>query len=161
MSKRQVENSAEKGTRWACAYSHSAAAAEEREMWLPSRSGSQWPTPIRRYTTIHNDTERCTRTQTRTASRLSSVTHFELYRTLSFVFFFTEKHNKTRDEDNKQQEQQLKPARRCTHWKAHDPLAGPLGSGQLPVWSTLATWRNAASRVDELTLKSQVGGRRR
>lgn len=95
-----------------------------------------------------------------------SVTHFELYRTKSFVFFFTEQtHNKTRDEEhNKQQEQQLKAA-------LEDAKMHALKVSRSTRLGTIGRWlcmehvddvaKRSVSRVDELTLKSQVGGRRR
>lgn len=116
---------------------------------LPSRSASQWPAPIRRYTAIHDDTHAHTHKHAQQAG-CGSVTHFELYRTKSFVFFFTEQtHNKTRDEEhNKQQEQQLKAARRCEDARTEGlTIHSARDNWTLAVWSTLTTWRNAASLV--------------
>lgn len=111
-----------------------------------------------RYTTMH------THTQTRTASRLSSVTHFELYRTFVVRVLFsprnttrlatrtTNKIRATTEGSSKMHALKISRSTRC--WLTR------LGTIAC-VEHTLTTWRNAASRVDELTLKSQVGGRRR
>lgn len=110
-SKRLEENTAERKARAERVLTHTLLL-QRRHVELPSRSASQWPAPIRRYSTIHHDAHAHKHAQ---QAGCGSVTHFELYRTKSFVFFFTEQtHNKTRDEEhNKQQEQQLKAARRC------------------------------------------------
>lgn len=113
MSKRLAENTAERKARAERVLTHTLLLQRrhvERGTAEPKRLSVACTN-----TTIHSDTQRCTRTHTHKHAQQAgcgSVTHFELYRTKSFVFFFTEQtHNKTRDEEhNKQQEQQLKAA---------------------------------------------------
>lgn len=151
MSKRRAENTAERKAR--------AERLLTQTLLLQRRHVERGTAEPKRLsvactnTTIHSDTQRCTRTHTHKHAQQAgcgSVTHFELYRTKSFVFFFTEQtHNKTRDEEhNKQQEQQLKAARRCEDARTEGlTIHSARDNWTLAVWSTLTTWRNAASLV--------------
>lgn len=92
-----------------------------------------------RYTTMHTHTN----TQSKPGEQRDTlwvVSNFVVR-----VLFHRETQQDSRRGQQTKQEQQLKAARRCTHWKSLDPLAaGSLGSGQLPVWTT--RWRRGETQ---------------